>query len=68
MVFGNFNLQIYFIFVDGIEFEDWHCQSNSDIKMRTLFMYVVVQFYYWLKFDYRLFLVMAMHDNELKTK
>ena len=32
-----------------------------------IYMYVVVQFYLWFKFDFPLFWGMVMYDNEFKT-
>jgi len=39
-----------------------------NLPLRELSVYVVVQFYPWLKFYFPLLWGMVMYDNEFKTK
>ena len=43
-----------------------HATSNLDLGIMVV--YVVVQYYPCFKFNFPLFLVMVMYDNEFQTK
>ena len=42
--------------------------DGKHVQKQAGHVYVVVQFYFWFKFYFLLFLGMVMYDNEFKTK
>ena len=46
----------------------WPLAGLWFLLMALQYIYVVVQFYPWFKFDFPLFLGMVTYENEFKTK